>query len=108
MDEGGAAVGSSSCPFCTIASTYAPIHPSEAPSHLAAKLDPDKLSPPAYVLLSTEHVIAFLDIAPLTRGHVLLTPRHHKIKIGELAARDAAEVGRSHCSTLTFSAHHTI
>ena len=80
-----------SCPFCTITSTYQPISPLET-TH--AHWDPERLDPPTYVLLSTEHVVAFLDIAPLTRGHVLVTPRRHRIKIGNLTPTEAAELGR--------------
>lgn len=79
------------CPFCTIAQTFQPIapHDSDSPS-----FDPDRLSPPTYVLLSTAHVIAFLDIAPLTRGHVLVAPRHHRTKIGDLSPFEASQIGR--------------
>jgi len=39
-------------------------------------------------------VIAFLDIAPLTRGHVLVAPRRHRVKIGNLSPSEAGEIGR--------------
>ncbi|KAK5947097.1 hypothetical protein PMZ80_001243 [Knufia obscura] len=81
----------SSCPFCTITSTYQPISPLET-NH--GDWDPDRLDPPTYVLLSTEHVVAFLDIAPLTRGHVLVAPRRHRVKVGNLQSSEAAEIGR--------------
>lgn len=80
-----------SCPFCSIAFTYHPISPTET-THDA--WDPDRLSPPSYVLFSSEHVIAFLDIAPLTRGHVLVAPRRHRFKVGNLSPSEAAEIGR--------------
>lgn len=79
----------SSCPFCTITSAFQPIPPAETEN---PDWNPDRLSPPTYVLLSTEHVVAFLDIAPLTRGHVLLTPRKHRVKIGNCSLDEAAEV----------------
>lgn len=81
----------SSCPFCTITSTYQPISPLTI-SH--DDWDPERLDPPTYVLLSTEHVVAFLDIAPLTRGHVLVAPRRHRVKVGDLKPSEAAEIGR--------------
>lgn len=81
----------SSCPFCTIASTYQPISLHDT---TCDAWDPDRLSPPAYVLFSSEHVIAFLDIAPLTRGHVLVAPRRHRVKIGNLSPSEAGEIGR--------------
>lgn len=77
------------CPFCTITATFRPI----APADIVHKdWDPDRLAPPTYVLLSTKHVVAFLDIAPLTRGHVLVTPRKHRVKVGDLSSDEAAEV----------------
>lgn len=79
----------SSCPFCTITATFQPISPVDTAN---VAWDPERLSPPTFVLLSTEHVVAFLDIAPLTRGHVLLTPRHHRVKIGNCSTDEAAEV----------------
>lgn len=80
----------SSCPFCTIATNFPPIDPLDLSS---TEWNPDKLVPPSYVLLSTEHVVAFLDIAPLTRGHVLVAPRKHRVKIGDLKPSEMAEVG---------------
>ena len=46
------------------------------------------------MIISTPNVIAFLDIAPLTRGHVLIAPRKHRVKMGELDSRTASELGR--------------
>lgn len=80
-----------SCIFCIILSTYPPISPL-TPTH--PSFDPNLLSPPAYILLSTPHLIAFLDIAPLTRGHILLVPRRHRTKIGHLPPREAAALAR--------------
>ncbi|KAL2421689.1 hypothetical protein ABEF95_002274 [Exophiala dermatitidis] len=91
------------CPFCMIAKTYPPISPLEAypPSTTPAQsssfqtlLSPDKLDPPSFVLFSSEHAIAFLDIMPLTRGHVLVAPRNHRIKVGDLSPQEMAEIGR--------------
>lgn len=79
----------SSCPFCTITSIYQPISPSNTTD---TDWDPDRLAPPTYVFLSTEHIVAFLDIAPLTRGHVLVTPRRHRTKVGDCSADEAADV----------------
>jgi diadenosine tetraphosphate (Ap4A) HIT family hydrolase len=79
------------CPFCTIATNYPPTSPTSPNS---ASWDPDKIDPPGYVILSTPSVIAFLDIAPLTRGHVLIAPRNHYIKIADLDSRTASEIGR--------------
>ncbi|KAK7903407.1 hypothetical protein LTR67_001427 [Exophiala xenobiotica] len=84
---------SPSCPFCVIARTYGPISPSAAADG-SLELDPDKLEPPSFVLYSSEHVIAFLDIMPLTRGHVLVAPRKHQVKVGDLSPDEGAEIGR--------------
>ncbi|RMD41116.1 hypothetical protein DV735_g3977, partial [Chaetothyriales sp. CBS 134920] len=79
------------CPFCSIIATYPPIHPSLAPGH--PDLAPNKLEPAGYVVLSTEHVIAFLDVYPLTRGHVLCCPRRHVDKVGALTVDEGREIG---------------
>ncbi|EHY56066.1 hypothetical protein HRR83_006555 [Exophiala dermatitidis] len=91
------------CPFCMIAKTYPPISPLKAAyppstpvsqtSSFQTLLSPDKLDPPSFVLFSSEHAIAFLDIMPLTRGHVLVAPRNHRIKVGNLSPQEMAEIG---------------
>ncbi|KIW12964.1 hypothetical protein PV08_08151 [Exophiala spinifera] len=80
------------CPFCVIAHTYKAIPPTSAERNPA--LEPEQLDPPSYVLYSSEHVIAFLDIMPLTRGHVLVAPRKHRVKVGDLSPDEGAEIGR--------------
>jgi hypothetical protein len=69
--------------------------------HSAANhpLAPEKTFPPSFVLLSTPDVIAFLDIAPLTRGHVLVATRRHRVKTVELSTAEGAEV-RLFCFSL--------
>jgi len=32
---------------------------------------------------------------PLTRGHVLIAPRHHRVKLGDLSSDESAEIGRA-------------
>ena len=80
-----------SCPFCHIVSAYQPIPVSDTTS---TAWDPEHLSPSTYVLFSTDHVVAFLDIAPLTRGHVLVSPRKHRVRVGDLKPEEAASIGR--------------
>jgi hypothetical protein len=63
------------CPFCLIASS---IPPSSAPQIITSPLGS------AFPLLSTPTVIAFLDIAPVSRGHILLCPRAHREKNTDL------------------------
>ncbi|KAI1816925.1 HIT domain-containing protein [Poronia punctata] len=82
-----------SCPFCTIASTY-PTFPPESPLPCdSPSLDPYKLAPASFVVLSTPTLVAFLDIMPLSRGHLLLCPRSHKPKLSDVSAAEAAELG---------------
>lgn len=73
-----------SCPFCLIGSVSPP-----SPS-------PQNFSSPkgsAYILLSTPLVVAFLDIAPLSRGHLLLSSRAHRPKATDLTPGEAAAIG---------------
>lgn len=89
------------CPFCRIASIYAPYDPtsppttSSSPSPSDDALSPTRTSPgpETYVLLSTPVVIAFLDIMPLSRGHLLLCPRRHAPKLTGTTPSEARELG---------------
>jgi galactose-1-phosphate uridylyltransferase len=47
----------------------------------------------AYPVLSTSTVVAFLDIAPVTPGHILLCPRRHCEKATDMTAAEAAALG---------------
>ena len=67
------------CPFCKIAKTYPP-----ETSPIPQNPDPDLISPQAHVILSTPHVMAFLDILPMAPGHLLLTTRDHYQKVSDL------------------------
>ncbi|KAJ1706829.1 HIT domain protein [Aspergillus flavus] len=100
----------SSCPFCNIASTYPPMSPTAftpenncpnfqntkkpytAPISLPDSSDPSQ--PTAHLILSTKHVLAFLDIMPLTRGHVLVIPRAHYEKLGDVDIKVSRELGQ--------------
>ena len=89
------------CPFCINALHYKPVKPSQytrdtfAPHLLEPIING---TPTAYVILRTPHVMAFLDIQPLVRGHVLVCPVEHT-RVGNglertvgLSTRSAAEV----------------
>ncbi|KAL2828904.1 HIT-like domain-containing protein [Aspergillus cavernicola] len=103
------------CPFCKIAAAHPPIPTSNflpsadqsststttttttiaAPANATdtdenAAADPDSH---AFLILSTKHVLAFLDIMPLTSGHVLVVPRDHAEKLGEVGVRVSRELG---------------
>lgn len=48
---------------------------------------------PASVILETDDALAFLDIRPVNRGHVLLVPREHHADLSELPETLAAHTG---------------
>jgi histidine triad (HIT) family protein len=39
---------------------------------------------PAEVVLETEHVVGFLDVRPVFKGHVLVVPRQHVVTLPDL------------------------
>ncbi|KAL2132900.1 hypothetical protein VTI74DRAFT_3178 [Chaetomium olivicolor] len=86
----------SDCPFCHIASVFAPYPPSSPPPSTSALLNPDLTSPQpsTFLLLSTPLLIAFLDIMPLSMGHILLCPRSHRPKLTDVSPAESAELGR--------------
>jgi histidine triad (HIT) family protein len=49
---------------------------------------------PSAKLLETDHAIAFLDINPVNRGHVLLVPKAHHATLADLPEDLAAETAR--------------
>ncbi|KAJ5089497.1 hypothetical protein N7532_008181 [Penicillium argentinense] len=81
-----------SCAFCNIATTNPPI-PSKVPE---IKPNASESSPhqTAHIILSTDHVLAFLDIMPLTRGHVLVAPRKHFETLGDMGVTAGQEMGK--------------
>ncbi|KAI1467686.1 HIT-like protein [Daldinia caldariorum] len=96
FDPGTTTTSSSStesCPFCSIAHSYPPFPPSSPPPSSSPTLDPAKLAPQAFVVHSTPTLVAFLDIMPLSRGHLLLCPRAHRGTLTDVTAREAAELG---------------
>ncbi|EXF78364.1 hypothetical protein COL5a_011580 [Colletotrichum fioriniae] len=84
------------CPFCVIATEYPPYDPSKPPQDEGdnSTLDPNRIPTPAFVVLSTPLLIAFLDILPLSRGHLLLCPRAHRPKLTDASPDESAEMGR--------------
>lgn len=91
---------SPSCPFCGIASAYPPVRPtSSAAAARALQRDANadanaEARPRAHLILSTKHVLAFLDIMPLTKGHVLLVTRGHWEKLGDVGVEVGKEVSK--------------
>lgn len=77
------------CAFCRIAASYAPV-PFNDPAINPTPTDDS--GPLSHLILSTEHVLAFLDIMPLTRGHVLVAPRQHYRTVGDMTIHAGQEV----------------
>ena len=50
---------------------------------------------PSYKLYEDEHVFAFLDISPLSKGHALVVPKESKAHLHELSDESAAAIGRA-------------
>ncbi|KAH7114402.1 HIT-like domain-containing protein [Dendryphion nanum] len=92
-----------SCPFCNIGSAFpAPATKPEAqvqsrdlsscvPSETDA--EPEKTTPSSFVVLASEDVVAFLDILPMTRGHLLVATRGHRVKVADMEGREGREMG---------------
>ncbi len=49
---------------------------------------------PCHRLYEDEHVLAFLDIGPLTYGHTLVIPKERKAHLHELSDEAGAALGR--------------
>jgi histidine triad (HIT) family protein len=50
---------------------------------------------PCHRVFENDHVLAFLDIAPISAGHTLVIPKERKAKLHELSDDAAAEIGRA-------------
>ncbi len=49
---------------------------------------------PSHHVYEDEHVFAFLDVNPLSRGHLLVIPREPAATLDQLSAESAAAIGR--------------
>ncbi len=49
---------------------------------------------PCHRVYEDEHVLAFLDVAPLAPGHLLVIPKEAKARLDELSDDAAAAIGR--------------
>jgi histidine triad (HIT) family protein len=49
---------------------------------------------PCWKVYEDEHVLAFLDIGPLSHGHTLVIPKERKAFLHELSDEAAAAIGR--------------
>ncbi|KAI0380557.1 HIT-like protein [Hypomontagnella monticulosa] len=93
FDPGTIPSDSDPCPFCAIAASYPPFSPEQPPYANDPNFDPDKLVPAAFIVLSTPTLIAFLDIMPLSPGHLLLCPRSHRPKLTDVTSQEAGDLG---------------
>ncbi|KAF2472007.1 HIT-like protein [Lindgomyces ingoldianus] len=96
-----------SCPFCNIASAFpfpssSSSSTSPAPSSESGLLecvpsdkasDPEKTDPNSFVVLSSRNVTAFLDILPMTEGHLLVATRGHRVKVADMEGSEGREIG---------------
>jgi hypothetical protein len=101
------------CPFCGIAAAFpcntsstttstastSSIQPISKEGDLMSCIpdeeasDSTKTSPSSFIILASEDVIAFLDILPMTRGHVLVATRGHRVKVEDLEGGEGRAVG---------------
>ena len=49
---------------------------------------------PCHEVYQDEHVLAFLDIGPLSPGHTLVIPKERKARLHELSEASSAAIGR--------------
>ncbi len=49
---------------------------------------------PCHKVYEDDHVLAFLDIGPLSRGHTLVIPKERKARLHELSDDAGANLGR--------------
>ena len=92
------------CPFCAIATAYTAPTPSPLwsprPSSLIScipaedQCDPAKTSISSFVVLAAHDVLAFLDILPMTGGHLLVASRGHNEKVEDLGAAEGCAIGK--------------
>ncbi|UKZ80285.1 hypothetical protein TrVFT333_008042 [Trichoderma virens FT-333] len=77
------------CPFCAIAAAHPPFSPIEPPHPFPS----NRTEPSSFVVLSTPALIAFLDILPLSHGHLLLCTRAHRPKLTDVTNPEARDLG---------------
>ncbi len=49
---------------------------------------------PCHRLYEDEHVLAFLDVSPIARGHALVIPKEAAVTLDQLSDDSAAAIGR--------------
>lgn len=88
------------CPFCNIAASFpSPVRKEDSTNVQALKrcvpetVDAEKVSPACHLVLSAPEVLAFLDIMPMTAGHLLVTTRSHRVKIEDVPGEESKDIG---------------
>ncbi|KAF1956105.1 HIT-like protein [Byssothecium circinans] len=90
------------CPFCGIADA----HPL-AKEHLwhsrnealgacvpaEAEVELERTQPASFIVLRSRDVVAFLDILPMVRGHLLVATRKHRMKVADMQEEEGREMG---------------
>ena len=49
---------------------------------------------PCHKLYNDEHVLSFLDVGPLSRGHALVIPKGHWVKLDQVPDEISATIGQ--------------
>ena len=78
------------CPFCAISAAHAPYNPLHPPISISPDLTPGF---PSFPVLATPNLVAFLDLMPLSPGHILLCPRRHAPKLTDTTPAEARSLG---------------
>lgn len=73
------------CPFCKISEAYP-----AAKTPIPTDLEEDPL---AHLVLNTPYVLAFLDHQPMSRGHVLVATRAHRVKLSDISVEEGQAIG---------------
>lgn len=83
------------CPFCNIATNYPSPPDSDGTllSYIPEKVDVNQTAPPCFLVLAAPNVMAFLDILPMTLGHLLVVVRDHRPKVENMEPEESRDVG---------------
>ncbi|PHH65046.1 hypothetical protein CDD81_3444 [Ophiocordyceps australis] len=81
------------CPFCAISAAHEPYDPANPPPMSSLLVSPSRTSPASFIVLSTPSLVSFLDIMPLSRGHLLLCTRAHRPKLTDALPNEACQLG---------------
>ena len=63
---------------------------------------------PCHRVYEDDHVLAFLDIGPLSPGHTLVIPKERKVQLDQLSDGAAAAIGRAVMRATGASAYNVL